>query len=442
MASVDRDYRRTLTELYRLRLLGTKLGLKNIRRLLKLMDAPHRGRDFFHLAGTNGKGSTGVLLQALLEIPGERVGLFTSPHLEDFRERIKIGGETVSREEVIAGWSRIRPLLKKVESAPGCSHPTFFEAVTALACDCFRSRGVETVIWETGMGGRLDATNVVRPRVAVITNISLDHSVYLGSDLAAVAREKAGIIKTGVPLVTAERDPEILTLLERAARRKGSPMIRARDRCRITYLGPSPSGQRIDLATPARLLREVELPLFGLHQLENLAAAWAAASIARPELERAAESGIRAALKNLRWPGRFEVFEKERIILDGAHNPAGAEALAEALNSFLPDGRLTLVLGVLRDKDAEGICRPLLSRAAAVIAVKPPGSRGRPARELARICRRVVGRDGEIGTASGTAGALERLVASGRRRGWICVAGSLRLAGEARSWLRKRKVIR
>ena len=186
------NYREGLEFLCGLRLFGTKLGLNNIRRLLSLLGNPHRGMDFYHIAGTNGKGSTAAFLHALLRITRPRVGLFTSPHLEDFRERIRVDDRLIGRREAAEGIALIRSLLSRVAAAPGCSHPTYFEAVTALACWYFRKINAGAVVWEVGLGGRLDATNAVTPRLSLITSISLDHQKYLGEGIETIAAEKGG----------------------------------------------------------------------------------------------------------------------------------------------------------------------------------------------------------------------------------------------------------
>ena len=439
MPVFSRGYRQSLSALYRLQVLGTKLGLSNTRALFRLLGKPQEGMDFFHIAGTNGKGSVAVFLQALLGLFEERVGLYTSPHLEDFRERIRIGNELIAPEEVSSRFSRLEPLLGQVESRAGCTHPTYFEAVTALACDYFHDRGVKTVVWETGMGGRLDATNVVRPRLSIITNVSIEHTAYLGRDAVSIAREKAGIIKSGVPLVTAETDPSVLKTLEGVCRRRGSRLIRAGEYCQGFFRGLVPGGQKMDLQTPIRFCSGLVLPLIGPHQVTNLETAWTAAAVAYPALEDIPVSRIRRALAKVRWPCRFEVRDDLRLILDGAHNPSGADVLARTLDLFLPGEKPIMIIGVLKDKDAEGICRRLLSRADILVAVTPPGERGLPARALASLCRRI-----SPGTRVEEAGAVEKaleklLPRTGKLpRNWICVAGSLRLVGRARSWLNKK----
>nr|HPJ72230.1 Mur ligase family protein [bacterium] len=201
-------YREALEYLYSLRLFGTKLGLDNIREVLRRLDHPEANIDFYHVAGTNGKGSTCAFLNSLLGLTRTRVGCFTSPHLEDFRERIRVDGKAIGKKEVCRLLERLAPVLEGVARAPGCAHPTYFEAVTALALCYFRERGVEAAVWEVGMGGRLDATNAVVPKVAVVTTVAMDHSAYLGNDLESIAAEKAGIVKSGVPTVTGDLPPE------------------------------------------------------------------------------------------------------------------------------------------------------------------------------------------------------------------------------------------
>lgn len=434
-----KDYQDSLDFLYGLRERGTKLGLNNISRLLHLLGNPQLGLRFYHIAGTNGKGSVAAILQALLRTTRKRVGLYTSPHLEDFRERIRVNDRQITAGEVRAGLERIYPLLKEVAGSPGCSHPTYFEVVTALACCFFREKKADAVVAEVGLGGRLDATNVVLPIVSAITNIALDHRAYLGDTLKAVAREKAGIIKTGVPLVTAERAPDLLELFKNICRQKRSPLIEV-DRY---YTGRVEKerwrGQILNIEGPYRNYDEIFLPLLGEHQIRNCLTALAVWEEGERTAARVPLFCLREALRKVKWPGRFEIRKKPgRFILDGAHNQTGARALARTLNKLFPGKSVLFILGILADKDVEGICRELLPLAAEVLPVGVKSERGLSPDRLARVCRSlaVPGKTAvrELKTLES---ALNYCYRDQLKTDWTCIAGSLHLVGEARRLLRE-----
>lgn len=438
------EYRSALAELYRLRFFGTKLGLNNIRRLLELLGHPERELVFYHIAGTNGKGSTAAILQRLLMIARRRVGLFTSPHLEDFRERIRIGEELITPREVAAGVKEILPLLECVARFPGCSHPTYFEAVTALACRYFVRKRAEAVVWEVGLGGRLDATNAVTPAVSVITSIGLEHQAYLGSTLDLIAREKGGIIKAGVPLVTSVPPGTALDRLRAICRRRRSPLLEISRFYRARVVIRGLDGQVVDVTGPRFDYPGLCLPLPGDHQVENLLTALAAWERGDPRAAKAGRGRVKRAVAAVSWPGRFEYFPgPPEVILDGAHNRAGARVLARTLRSLIPGRPLLLVLGVLNDKDASGICRHLLPLARKVVAVTPPSSRALPASRLARVIRAERGeRRIPVLVRKSLESGLRycyRVHSSLRETAGeppvICVTGSLRLIGPARRML-------
>ncbi len=437
-------YAEALDFLLGLRLHGTKLGLHNIRRLLELLGDPHREIAFYHLGGTNGKGSTAAILQALLMTNHREVGLFTSPHLEDFRERIRINRRPIAPAEVSSALARIRPLIPEVARFPGCGHPTYFEVVTALACDYFRRKKVRTVVWEVGLGGRLDATNIVRPRVAAITNVALDHHRYLGDTLREITREKAGIVKKGVPLVTGEDRPTTLKFLRSYCRKLEAPLIEAASLYRAVVKEGGRRGRTVSIAGPHRVYEDLGLPLRGEHQVRNALVAFAAWERGEGERTRRVPVGrVRRALVKLSWPGRFEVrddFGPGRLVLDGAHNPAGARALAETLKVYLEGRPLLLILGILADKNTKDICRALVPLARKVVAVRPESLRGLSASHLARICRSVA-RSVPIVARKDLEAILESCYNNPpfSGEGVVCVTGSLYLVGETRAILRQFK---
>ncbi|MDP8214951.1 MAG: folylpolyglutamate synthase/dihydrofolate synthase family protein [Candidatus Euphemobacter frigidus] len=441
------NYNEGLEFLYRLRLFGTKLGLHNIRRLLELLGNPHHGLVFYHIAGTNGKGSVAAILQALLRTTHQRVGLFTSPHLEDFRERIRINNRLISRREVLAGLREIRPLLSRVAESSGCSHPTYFEVVTALACRYFQKMKADAVVWEVGLGGRLDATNVVEPRVSIITNIALEHQQYLGKSLGRIAREKGGIVKEKVPLVTAVTRPEALSCLKKLCRERAAPFVEVSRNYRSDVKEWTMKGQLLTVHGPRRVYRDLYLPLLGEHQVRNCETALAAWEQGESRNLRVAISRIRVALSRISWPGRFEFIPgAPDFILDGAHNQAGALVCAKTLRMVAGDRPVILILGVLADKDVKAICRPLVPLARKVIAVQPEGERGLASSALARTCRSLTGpKKIPVLARKSLESAFKycyRVCPSAPpgmepRTSLICVTGSLRLIGQARRILKQ-----
>lgn len=395
------DYPAALAWLYGTQLTGIKLGLDNIRRLLREATVFREGAAaILHVAGTNGKGSVCAMLDAVCRAGGRRTGLFTSPHLVEFRERIRLDGAMIPPAAVATGLTRLRNA-----SSGWDAPPTFFELTTALALDWFAREGAEVIVLETGLGGRLDSTNVLtRPAACVLTAIDLDHTAWLGETLAAVAAEKAGILKPGVPAVSAPQAPEAASVIERVARETGAPLRFVRE------------------SAPA----DWPLALAGSHQRRNAALALAvldAAGLAVPE------AAARRGLANVEWPGRFQRLENGRVILDGAHNPAAARRLVETWREeFGPDVRATVVLGILKDKDVPAVCAGLVPLAARFIAVPVRSSpRSSTAGELLAVLHGVAP---EI--PAETADDLPAALAAARMHGGrVLVTGSLFLVGEA-----------
>ncbi|MCI0745978.1 MAG: bifunctional folylpolyglutamate synthase/dihydrofolate synthase, partial [Verrucomicrobia subdivision 3 bacterium] len=319
-------YSEAIKFLYRLQLFGAKLGLENTRRLAALTGNPHEQLQFIHVAGTNGKGSTCAMLESIYRHAGRRVGLFTSPHLISFRERIQINRELISEVEVEAQVEAMQELFKKL---PQGAHPTFFEVVTIMALRYFAAQRCNLVIWETGLGGRLDATNIVTPLASVITNVDLDHQKWLGQTVEQIAAEKAGIIKPQIPVVTSAREPA-LTVIRRAATEHNSEV-------------------HVVVTEP---IKEPPPGLPGSHQGLNAALAEATVRVLQPRIPVSAVA-MRDGLKLVSWPGRLQMIRREgqTFLLDGAHNPAAALALREAIEELRPEHPRALVLAIMRDKD-------------------------------------------------------------------------------------------
>jgi dihydrofolate synthase / folylpolyglutamate synthase len=305
---------------------GVKLGLDNVRRLLSSLGEPQHALQFIHVAGTNGKGSVCAMVDSICRAAGMKTGLFTSPHLVRFNERIQVDGIPIDDEAVVHGIHKIRSLIDAER------HPTFFEITTALAFDYFRAHGVDLVVLETGLGGRLDATNVVNPLVSVLTSIDFDHQKWLGHTLTEIATEKAGIIKPGVPTVSGPQYVEVRTVLEQIANKRSAPLSYAESPILHLFIGLAGSYQRLNAAIAVQALGRAAI--------------------------KVNQKAIEEGLANLSWPGRFQRIGK-RIILDGAHNPAASKCLVETWKECIGEPKATIIFGGLRDKDLQGMVSTL-----------------------------------------------------------------------------------
>ncbi len=410
-------YQETLAYIYGLGRFGMRPGLEKISAILKALGDPQDRVPSVHVAGTNGKGSTAAFIAAIVSAAGYRVGLFTSPHLSRFTERIRINGAEIDEEEVTALAGRV------MAAAP--AEVTFFELATAMAWLHFREREVDLAIMETGMGGRFDATNAACGIISAITSISLDHCEYLGKTMAEIAFEKAGVIKAGRPVVMAEQSDEVLEVVERRCAELGSPLYRAgRD---FTGFWEAGSMEYHGLAAELHCLKP---GIAGRYQVGNAVCALAVSELLGGMGFPVGEEALRNGIERAVWPGRMELFgEAPRILLDGAHNPAGGGALAEALGDYSRDG-LILVAGVMGDKDAEGIFTPLFPLIDRVFAVSPAIERAWPSDHLAAF---FLAHGIPSENAGSVAAGIERAKRVARRGDLILVCGSLFTIGEARA---------
>ena len=392
--------------LYGTQLFGIKLGLENVRRLLNdenLFDAL-AGRKVIHVAGTNGKGSVCAMAESILRASGKRTGLFTSPHLVTFRERIRVNGEMISESEVAVGLTTLRERI-----ADWDPHPTFFEITLALAVKHFCEHHVEVIILETGMGGRLDATNVIDSDVAVITPIGLDHTQWLGPTLAAIAGEKAGIIKPGKPVLSARQPAEAAAVIEAEADAKQAP---------LRWIGADEAPNLL-------------LALSGAHQKSNAALAIEAARMVNPKLS---DTAVATGLTTVEWPARFQRFRDGRLIIDGAHNAHAAAVLAQTWRSEMGEGtRATVIFGGVETKDTAEVMRLLAPLVSRWIFVKVASQRGLPIDHLATTWASLgLGPTISVDHAANAREALAMTDSATH----ILITGSLYLAGEALAELR------
>jgi dihydrofolate synthase / folylpolyglutamate synthase len=436
--------------LYALKPRGIRFGLENTRLVLQRLGNIQKRFRVIHVAGSNGKGSTCAFLDAMLRHAGYRVGFYSSPHLIHFRERFCVNGESVGDEIIVENvlrllsdglevdpgqvvqWVEREKIIQRMEqgswyqergTASQFTRLTFFECATLLCVLIFASAGVEIAVMETGMGGRLDATNVFEPVVSVITPIHLEHTAWLGDTIAAIAGEKAGIIKPNIPVVSALQHPDAKAVIEQEAEARQAPLsMMGRD------FDGSGSWRDAHFRLGTRALKPVQLGLVGPHQVVNAATALAC----RPWLEKAGirlpMQAIYKGLRTVRWPGRFERFGKSgEWILDGAHNPDGAKVLAESVQDVFGGGSVRMVFGVLKDKEVERMLPALMPLASEVHLVHPADARGRDPSTLLPF----LGRPATL--HSSVAEALSSLDAGSGHP--ILVTGSLTVVGEAREWL-------
>jgi dihydrofolate synthase/folylpolyglutamate synthase len=409
-----------------------KWDLERMRVLLAALGDPHRQRRFVHVAGTNGKGSTCAMIEAALRASGLHTGLYTSPHLVSPRERILLGGKMISEPAWVAAFEDVHGAAERLLAAEAIeAHPSFFETVTAMAFLAFARANLDMIVLETGLGGRLDATNVVDPEVAVITPIDFDHEAFLGSAIESIAAEKAGILKPGRPAVFATQRPEALRVLENRALELDIA-VRHSSAWRVEDLVCGRFGSRFTLVADKEI--PIDCPLAGRHQVEN-----ARTAVATLDLMDVPAAAIRAGIAGARWPGRLErISESPDIVLDGAHNPAGARALADYIREFFADEASTtgfrpvrIIFGAMRDKAVEEVTNTLFPLAAEVILTAPDQPRALNPQVLAGVAG-----SGNVLVADSLRAALELAREMDVRTPMTTfVTGSLFLVGEARACL-------
>lgn len=412
MLASQRD---SLDYLYSLRFFGIKLGLETIAELLERVGNPQQHLRILHIAGTNGKGSTAAALAAIFHAAGIPAGLYTSPHLHQFTERIRVDTQQLELDEAVALIEELRPHAEQLQA-------TFFEVTTAMALLAFKRQGAAWAIMECGMGGRLDATNIVAPEVCLITPIALDHTRHLGTTLAQVAGEKAGIIKPGVPLISARQDPAAAAVLEQRAQQLGSPLLLPdRDYCWQSR------PQDFDVNAGPFELKAVRPTLPGLHQHQNLTLAAAAAGYLRDVGVELEPSAVRSGLERVCWPGRLE-WLPQQVLLDGAHNLAGAAILADYLKQQNLRG-VHLIFGCKADKQVLPMLDLLLPFCQCLYATRPPVE---DAAGIELLCGHAAAHDVATRGFATPAAALQAARQSRTAAELILVAGSLFLVAAIR----------
>lgn len=430
----DKAYEQALSFIHSLHRFGMRPGLERITELLDRLGNPHRSLRVVHVTGTNGKGSTTAIIASVLQAAGLRTGMYISPYLEEFAERIRIDGANIPKGDLVNLLGEVRQALSAMTAA-GFEHPTEFEVVTAIGFLHFARQQVDVLALEVGLGGRYDATNVVeRPLVSVITNVGLDHMNVLGDTVEEIARDKAGICKPGVPCVTAASRSGALAEIEKTCLAVGAPLIVVGREVTVEIIQAGPTGLRLEVRTPKQRYPDLEIGLAGKHQALNAATALAACELLAERGLPVDEAAIRRGLRTARWPGRLELFPgNPPVLIDGAHNADGAQVLADALRTLYEHRRLILVLGILADKEVERVLKTLVPLADLVIATTPDSPRALPPAELVgkvealgRPCRPV----------SDPGAALKAALAEAGPGDLVCVAGSLYLVGRVRTLLR------
>ena len=431
LTDLERRYRDHIEWLFAVRRFGSKLGLDYVRHLLAQIGDPHEDFKSIHVTGTNGKGSTTAMIASILGEAGYRVGMFTSPHLSTFTERIQINGAQIPVEEVVRLIEEVRPLCEGMAEDPDLRHPTFFEIITVIAFKHFSEEGVDYSVLEVGMGGRLDATNVVKAQVSVITNVSLEHTEVLGNTVLEIAEKKAGIAKEGGVLVTATADDDVYRLFQQICEDVGSRIFRVGIDITFQRLGSSYEGQTFDLKGLTDSYDGLSIPLIGDHQLLNAATAVGAVEALRFHGVEVPGEAIARGLRGVIWPGRMEVMQTgPLVVLDGAKDLEAARAVKEALLSEFTYDRLIAVVSISSDKKiAEMIGE--IAQAADHFVITSHRVMGRAAKS-SRIASEAERHSKTHEVVADVKTAVRRAMELAGETGMVIVVGSVFLVGEAR----------
>lgn len=402
---------------------GKRATLSRVRELLGRMGDPQRRLRFVHIAGTNGKGSTAAITASILQAAGYRTGLFTSPYLTRFSERMRVNGEEITPGELEEITAFVRPHAEAMDD-----HPSEFDLVTCIGMEFFARRGCDIVVLEVGMGGRLDSTNVIDPpEVAVITAIGLDHMQYLGDTVEKIAAEKAGIIKRGSAAVVAAQQQSIIDVIAARCAQEEVPLTVADPAQLFSDCRTTLDGERFCYRG-----KEMLLSLIGVHQRQNAAAAVETAQRLAARGWKISPEAIQKGLQSARWAGRFELMQREPVfIVDGGHNPQGAQTVADTLRALFPGKKITFLAGVLADKDGLGILEPVLPLAGRFYTLTPDSPRAMPAGQLAQELRDRWGIDA-VPCGSVRAGIAQAL-SQASPDDVLCAYGSLYQVGEVRA---------
>lgn len=415
---------------------GIKPGLQRMTRMMELLGDPHKSLKVIHIAGTNGKGSTAAFVTKILEEAGFKVGLYTSPYLEAFTNRMSINGQDIPREKLVKIVETVKPLVDEIAQDPSLGQMTEFEVVTSIAFKYFAEEAPDFVVLEVGLGGRLDATNIVEnPLAAVITNIGLEHIEILGDTIEKIAAEKAGIIKEGGVVITAASNLRALEIIKNKCREKGASLFSLEDKVNWKNISTSLEGQAFIYHNPEGLqLENLFITLLGEHQVINGVTAIAVIEALRARGIIISSSFIREGLKKTCWAGRLEIMGKEPlIILDAAHNIDGVKSLRNALNEQIPYNKLILVMGILGDKAVDEMLREIVPLAHKLVITRPDNPRAGEPEEVAAAAGKFTSR--EIFLEESIPDALKLAVSLADTEDLVLVSGSLYTISEARKAL-------
>jgi dihydrofolate synthase/folylpolyglutamate synthase len=444
------NYHEAVEYLQNLTRFGFNFGLGRVTELLRRVGNPHLPLQVIHIGGTNGKGSTLAMVAAILKAAGYRAGTFISPHLHSYTERYCINGVEISFERVAQLITSLRTHLDAMVSE-GFEHPTEFEVSTALAFQYFLEEKVDFLVLEVGLGGAIDSTNVVNPLVSVITNVSMDHMDYLGSTVKDIATVKAGIIKNGVPVVTAAGDGEALEVIYKTCQHKDSPLVRVENGHLGKQSSPlyrqvfweaggedfSVAGQRFSVKGLREDYTDLFLPLLGRHQLANASVAVATVDVLSEQGYAISKNAVCRGLAGTSWPARLEILGRRPLaVIDGAHNYDGAKSLRRALDDYFPEKEVVLVLGMLGDKQCAGVVAELAPRARAVVVTRPNSPRSGDWQRLAGEARRYVQ---EVYAVKCIKDAVLQGMEVAAVNDVVCITGSLYMVAEAREFLLGRR---
>ncbi|MGB2696447.1 MAG: folylpolyglutamate synthase/dihydrofolate synthase family protein [Candidatus Zixiibacteriota bacterium] len=376
-------YQETLKYLYGLERFGIKLNLSNTISILKYLGNPHKKFPSVHIAGTNGKGSVAAIMQSVISEAGYKTGIYTSPHLTDFRERIRIGQRKIDKEYIL---DFVSDLKEKIEK----NRYTFFEVTTALAFSYFAQKGVDIAVVETGLGGRLDSTNVLSPQLAIITTLSLDHTKILGKTLKKIAFEKAGVIKENVPTIVETDKKEAIDVIRSICRKKKSEFLQVNRHCQWKIKGKNLQGTSFLLNSNSKQYKNLKIGMPGEHQVNNAATAILALEELRKKGWKITDRSIRVGLKNVDWRARFEIFRKKPlVILDVAHNPEGIRTLLKTMDELIPDKKTVFIFGVMADKDYPRMLKQISKKTELILLTRPDYHRSATLKDLEKAIKKV-----------------------------------------------------
>jgi len=427
-------YTEALDYIYDLTKYGIKLGLKNINYLLYLLGEPHKKLKIIHVAGTNGKGSTCSLISSILQSDGYRVGLYTSPHLIDFTERIKINHKPIDRKKVSELLERIKPYIEKVANTPSYGHPTFFEVITSMAFLYFFEEQIDFLVLEVGLGGRLDATNVCEPLISVITHIDYDHMDKLGNSLEEIAREKGGIIKPKGIVISSKQHEEAYKEIKKIADEKNSLVYCTGREVSYEIVKSDINGVIFDLKGIYNNYKNLYTPLLGRHQADNATTAITATEALKIRGVNISEKAIRVGLEKAKWTGRLEIIQNNpTLILDGAHNPSGIKIVRQALKEIFSYQRLILVLASFADKDYKKMIQIIAPEADLIIATKTMSPRAAPPQVIAKEAAQYIEQN-KIIVIENIPQAINCALSNSKKDDLICITGSLYTVGEAKKY--------